>query len=265
MNGDSTSAIEINTPREQELRAALEADTSTLGDIYRLSEAGKSLTEIQETHGTVTVGYIYNYRLNIRALIQGGDELPDRPSMARSAAQAFRRILKRSTLSDTVRRELEADLQKLDDVVADTAKVTVETESALDATQKAEEELAVAKFGSVYVYSLPHYLIYRKHEDGRTYLKVGKTINDPARRIKDQVRQTALPEEPVALRYYLIDDERSALEVEQKFHALINAADHERSKGSSVGKEWFLTSVKFTDAIANILGLRIEVVSNLGD
>lgn len=273
-NEPPSAAAEISR-REIEARAALAADESTLGEVYRLIVDGLSPAEIQERQGVATIGYVYAYQRSIRAMIGDPDRFPDKPSVARGVAQAFRRVLKRAQFSDVVRQELEHDLTRLDRVVADEAAATVETEAAIDATKQVEAEIEEATVpnsapnagGVIYVYSLPHYLRHRIHDEtGRTYLKVGKTIREPDRRINEQARQTGLPEDPVLLRYYR-DDHRSTPvgELERTFHTLIEAADHDRSRARSAGTEWFTTSVKFTDAVARALGLTIVEVSDLGN
>jgi hypothetical protein len=50
--------------------------------------------------------------------------------------------------------------------------------------------------------------------------------------------------------------------VESKFHRLLEAADRSRSVARSAGREWFLTSIRFLDEIASVLGLKAEVVNN---
>lgn len=40
-------------------------------------------------------------------------------------------------------------------------------------------------------------------------------------------------------------------------HNLLRAADHRQARGDVTGTEWFLTSLKFLDAMAQSLGLRV--------
>lgn len=56
-----------------------------------------------------------------------------------------------------------------------------------------------------------------------------------------------------------------AAEVECQYHRLLEAADHDRSQARTGGTEWFLTSVRFLDGIANVLGLPVREVVDLGD
>jgi hypothetical protein len=117
----------------------------------------------------------------------------------------------------------------------------------------------------VYVYSLPHYLRYPyDDESGRTLLKVGQANRSVIRRFREQTRTTALPEDPVLLRVYITSDSE-AEGVERRFHRLLEAADHDRSTARTGGTEWFLTSVRFLDEVASVLGLEIKQVSETLD
>jgi hypothetical protein len=84
------------------------------------------------------------------------------------------------------------------------------------------------------------------------------------KRFREQIRTTALPEEPVLLRIYLCDEDGSA-EHEAIFHRLLVAADHDRSKARTGGTEWFLSSVRFLDEVAATLHLEVRHVSDLAD
>jgi hypothetical protein len=84
------------------------------------------------------------------------------------------------------------------------------------------------------------------------------------RRFREQIRTTALPEDPVLLRVYPTS-ETDALEKERTFHRLLEAADHDRSSARTGGTEWFLTSLKFLDEIAVTLALEVDEVAPLAD
>jgi hypothetical protein len=80
------------------------------------------------------------------------------------------------------------------------------------------------------------------------------TTKDAAQRVRQQVRGTSVPEEPLILRVYRTTAMQPR-EVEQKFHLLLNAAVHTRPTGNTGSREWFETSTEFLDAIAAVLGL----------
>jgi hypothetical protein len=83
------------------------------------------------------------------------------------------------------------------------------------------------------------------------------------RRFREQTRTTALPEDPVLLRIYVT--EADTIEKERVFHRMLEAADHDRSQARTGGTEWFLTSVRFLDELAGILGMEIRDVAELAD
>ena len=78
-------------------------------------------------------------------------------------------------------------------------------------------------------------------------------------RFRNQIRTTALPEDPVLLRIYESTGE-DAMRQERQFHDLLEAADHSRSTARSGGTEWFLTNLRFLDAVAGAIGLKTHVV-----
>jgi len=93
---------------------------------------------------------------------------------------------------------------------------------------------------------------------------VGRADRSVIRRFREQVRTTALPGDPVLLRVYRCDEDDSTRH-ERKFHSLLEAADHDRSKAGAGGTEWFLTSLKFLDEIATTLDLEVREITELGD
>lgn len=112
----------------------------------------------------------------------------------------------------------------------------------------------------IYVYALPHYLlhpvepaIYEVDAD-RTLFKIGMSDSDAIRRFRQQRRSTELPEDPELLRIY-VGGAKPYLEIERDIHMLLRAADHRQPGGDRVGTEWFLTSLKFLDALAAQMGL----------
>jgi hypothetical protein len=242
-----------------ELEAMLEADDTLLGEVYRRTNAGETPEQIQAARGAERPNFVWTYQRWIRAILEG--DLPTSPSVALGTARKFRSILKQKTLTPSTRTELERRLRILEERASDTAARKVEEEQAIEATTQAEE-LAVP---GVYVYALPHYLRHPYDEDsGRTLLKVGRADRSVIRRFREQVRTTALPEDPVLLRVYRCDEDDSTRH-ERKFHSLLEAADHDRSKARTGGTEWFLTSLKFLDEIATTLDLEVREITELGD
>ena len=241
-----------------ELHSYLENDSSLYGEIWRKTNEGMSEEEIQESRGATYPNFIWNYRRYLKALLEA--DLPKGPSMLRESGVLFRRILRTGTLTPSTITYLEEGLIEIDSRIENRTLQTLEDNDAIRNTEILETRNAVG----VYVYSLMHYLRYPYDSaTGRTLMKVGRSDRDIIRRFKEQTRTTALPEEPVLLRIYQQKETSTELSaIERKFHSLLEAADHDRSAARTGGTEWFLTSVKFLDEIADTLNLEI-VINNL--
>lgn len=239
-----------------ELRALLAADETRLGQVYRCLDEGLDAGAIAEKFGVSYPSFVWNYNRLIKALLDGN--LPTAPTVALAAARKFRTILKNTSLSGQARAYLEANLDELDRRANDTDRREEEAQRAQAQTQEAEARNEIG----IYVYALPHYLRYPfELESRRTLLKVGRSDSDVIERFRNQTRTTALPEEPILLRIYRTPGQATA-PMETRFHRLLEAADHSRSVARSAGREWFLTSTRFLDEIANALGLAVDVVND---
>lgn len=239
-----------------ELRAFLMADESRLGQVYRCLEEGLDAEAIAEKCGVGYPSFVWNYRRLIRALVDG--DLPSAPTIALTAARKFRSILKDASLSGATRAYLGANLEELERRANDADRREEEVQRAQVQTQQAEARNEMG----IYVYALPHYLRYPFEPDsGRTLLKVGRSDSDVIVRFRNQTRTTALPEEPILLRIYRTPGAATA-PTENKFHRLLEAADHSRSVVRSAGREWFLTSTRFLEEIASVLGLPVDIVND---
>jgi hypothetical protein len=231
-------------------------DESRLGQIYRCLEEGLDAEAIAEKFEVGYPSFVWNYRRLIRALVDG--DLPTAPTVALAAARKFRSILKSASLSPATRAYLGANLEELERRANDADRRDAEVQRAQVQTQQAEARNEVG----IYVYALPHYLRYPFEPDsGRTLLKVGRSDSDVIVRFRNQTRTTALPEEPILLRIYRTPGAATA-PTENKFHRLLEAADHSRSVARSAGREWFLTSTRFLDEIASLLGLPVDIVND---
>ena len=175
--------------------------------------------------------------------------------------RSLRRFMKDHDFSPAAREVLDERLTLLQSKASDQGALATEQRSAQAATATVEQ----AGTPGVYVYSLPHYLRHPfDEESGRTLLKVGHADGSVIKRFREQTRTTALPEDPVLLRLYPCDPGTS-LERERLFHTMLEAADHDRSTARTGGTEWFLTSLKFLDAIARSQQMEVHVVSELAD
>lgn len=116
-----------------------------------------------------------------------------------AAARKFRSILRSPRLSPSARSYLEGNLPELERRADNEAARIAEDQLAKEQTEAAEARNDTG----VYVYALPHYLRYPvEPSTGRTLMKVGRSDSDVIRRIRNQTRTTALPEEPILPRIY---------------------------------------------------------------
>jgi len=238
----------------KELQGYLAADSSRVGEVYRLLEEGLAADTIAERLEGGAAG-AWQYRRMVRALLDGN--LPTAPTVALAAARRYRTVLKAPALSGAARAYLQANLDELERRANDPARLDEEAQRASEQTQQAEARNEVG----VYVYALPHYIRYPYDQaSGRTLLKVGCSDRDVIMRFRSQTRTTALPEEPILLRIYRTSGD-SAAPAEITFHRLLDAADHSRTIGKSAGREWFLTHTRFLDEIARTLGLHIDAIN----
>jgi len=221
----------------KELQAYLVADSSRVGEMYRLLEEGLAADTITERLEGGAAG-AWQYRRMVRALLDGN--LPTAPTVALAAARRYRTVLKTPGFSAAARAYLQANLDELERRASDPARLDQEAQQASQQTQQAEARNEVG----VYVYALPHYIRHPYDQaTGRTLLKVGHSSSDVIVRFRNQTRTTALPEEPILLRIYRTSG-NSAAPAESAFHRLLDAADHSRTIGRSAGREWFLTHNK---------------------
>ena len=241
--------------RKAETEAILATDPSRLGDTFRGDRDGLSPEEQAERIGAKYSRYGYNNRGTIAALIEGA--LPTGPTLAQQAARRVRTLLKRDDLSD----ELRSDWVELERQLTLRAEDRVATEAEDAATAKATMDAEATGTPGIYVYTLPHYLKYPVDPDtGKTYLKVGHSSRDAIHRANAQARFTALPEDPILLRIYPTTDSGT---VESRFHEWLRMADHHGARTRRGGTEWFLTSTKFLDHIAESLSLEQLTVNDL--
>lgn len=230
-------------------------DHSRLGEVFRGLERGLGPDEIAAELGVATSGFVWNYSRTLRALTEG--DLPTAPTLAIGAVRTFRRLLKSKEWTPASHRYIEHNIAELDRRANDQAARTAEIQQAKEQTERAESQ----NQPGIYVYALPHYLRYPYDErSGRTLMKVGRSDRDVIIRFRDQTRTTALPEEPILLRIYRTES-RTAAQVEERFHRLLEAADHHRSVAKTAGREWFVTSTRFLDEVAKTLSLTVDVVN----
>ena len=224
-----------------------------IGSVYRamVAHPGLGPTDLLPYTDCANPGVVANRRVIVFALLNG--VVPTSASVARQAARTVGTLLK-ATSDPAVSSHLTEVLGALEARANDALAVQKEdTQLQLDS---AELELKLKQASGVYVYTYPHYWKYPyEAASDRRLLKVGRTSNMAWRRVLTQARQTGMPEYPLLLRVYEADNPER---VERQFHLLLDAAEHLRSSGTAVGKEWFVSTVEFCDAIASVLGLVVH-------
>ena len=237
----------------------LENDASLYGVIYQAGRDNISNEDIQKSRGAAYPNFIWNYRRYIKALLEG--DIPKSITMMNEVGVLFRRLSKMTDLSEEAHTYLKQGLIEIETRKSD-PELRDKSEKELLKSSKALEKKSTP---GIYVYTLMHYMNYKYDPDtDRTLMKVGKSDRDVIQRFREQTRTTALPEEPVLLRIYAGKNESSVLaEIEKTFHELLEAADHDRSTARTGGTEWFLTSLKFLDKVAFVLGLTITTNEDL--
>ncbi|WP_062287465.1 GIY-YIG nuclease family protein [Demequina phytophila] len=237
-----------------EIRDRLRDDSTRLGDVYRLVEQGLEPTEVAQRLSVPTAGFVYSYRLMAETLISG--IAPNGPVLAGQFAGRVRKWLREGIWSVDARAHLESTLERLEAVAERSDIREEESRQASESTARGEE----SGIPGVYVYTYPHYLRHPyEPSSGRTLLKVGQSGRDAANRAVSQVRGTFVPEDPWLLRIYTCENVQ---ELERSMHSAIDAADHDRSPGRRAGREWFVTSTKFLDVIANLAGASVAFVND---
>jgi len=240
--------------RVAEVEAILAEDETALGSVWRHLQEGLSIKEIADLL-EVTPGPVYANDSLIRVLRDG--YIPPGPTVATQSAARIRSWLANKTLSPELRTALEEQESLVRSRAEDKSAQAAETKRATEVSEAAER---VGTPG-IYVYTLPHYLRHPYDpETGRTMLKVGHSAVDAVYRASSQGRFTALPEDPILLRIYPVD---ASADAEKKFHSWLRDADHPTNRTLRGGSEWFVTSTKFLDRVADALGLEVQVINDL--
>ena len=257
---DTPKIFSAPNPRVRaEFETFLENDTSLYGVIFRAKRDNVSHEDIQKSRGAAYPNFIWNYQRYIKALLEG--DIPTGITLMNEVAVLFRRVSKLTDLSEEALIFLRHGLNDIENRKID-PELRVKSEKQLLRSSKALEKKSTP---GIYVYTLMHYMNYKYDPDtDRTLMKVGKSDRDVIQRFNEQTRTTALPEAPVLLLIYESKSKTAGLsEIEKTFHELLEAADHDRSTARTGGTEWFLTSLKFLDKVAFVLGLTITTNEDL--
>lgn len=240
--------------RRAEVEQLLAEDETVLGRFWSYEEQGLTAEEMQNAEGTGTPGWTYNYRSLLGVLRDG--EIPTSPTYALQGARRIRTWLKLPNMSPELRHALVEQEKLLMSRAEDRDAQQEEVGEAVEKTKAAE----TTEGPGIYVYTLPHYLRYPYEPDsGRTLLKVGHSSRDALYRANSQGKLTALPEDPILLRIYPVEESAKA---EKDFHEWLRDADHAGNRTLRGGSEWFVTSTKFLDRVARSAGLEVRVIND---
>lgn len=256
----------ISTPRPEvlaEINKALQANTGALGKVARaMADGVTSPTAMAALGAGANSGHAGNLA-RVVTYIQDGVP-PTAPSRAAATGRSIGGLLRDNPdLSQDAISHLQALRQLVDSIEKDDEARAGEADQLNQDSEVLTD--TVEKLGGVYVYTFPTYLMVpAKVDPERFWLKIGQTGRVVEKRVMDQLRSTAMPEDPVILRVYT--DKKSGPEtasvdyaaLEKKFHQLLISAGHSKTTSRSGGSEWFATTVEFLDQIALTLDLAIE-------
>ena len=246
-----------------EINQAMQENSGVLGKVARVMADGvTSPTEMANRGAGANSGHAGNVARFI-TYIQTGS-VPTAPSRAAIAVRLLGTLLRENPSFSGEAVTYLQNLRELAESVEKDDEANVGEQTSL---LRASEELTdrVEKLGGVYVYTFPTYLkVPAKYDPERFWLKIGQTGRVVEKRVSDQLRSTAMPEDPVILRVYTdpkgeaMGSEVDYAALEKKFHKLLMSAGHSKTSARSGGTEWFATTLEFLDEIAAMLELDIE-------
>jgi len=252
-----------NSEAISEISRALEANSGALGKVARaMADGMTSPTEMASVGAGANSGHAGNLARVVQFIQDGA--VPSAPSRAAVASRSIGGLLRDNPDFSGAAVSYLQGLRKLADSVEKSDESREEevqelTEASDQLTQKVEQ------LGGVYVYTFPTYLfVPAKVDPERFWFKIGQTGRVVEQRIADQLKSTAMPEDPVVLRVYTSDaigageSHNPYGALEKKFHQLLASAGHSKTLARSGGTEWFATTVEFLDQIALTLDLNIE-------
>lgn len=241
--------------RRAEVERLLEQDETVLGRFWRYEQEGLTAEQMQDAEGTETAGWTYNYRSMLGVILDG--EVPTAPSRALQGARRIRSWLKLPDLSPRASAGGPVEQESLlTSRAEDREAQQEEVGEAVQKTKAAEEAVGPG----IYVYTLPHYLRYPYEPDsGRTLLKIGHPARDAVYRANSQGKLTALPEDPILLRIYPVDESAKA---EKKFHEWLRDADHAGTALSAEVRSGLSHQLSSSIRVAQAVGLNVLVIND---
>ena len=256
----------IQTPRPEvmaEIDATLRRSDNGIGRVARAMAEGKTTpAELVAAGAGANTGATWNMARVVRFIQEAVP--PKAPSVAAMTGRSIGGLLRENP---SLSPESVFYLQSLREMVDSIEKDDVAVFGEQTRLKEASEELTqkVERLGGVYVYTFPTYLkVPEKYDPERFWLKIGQTGRVVSKRVSEQLRSTAMPEDPVILRVYTdpkgeaVGSEVDYAALEKKFHKLLTSAGHNKTSAKSGGTEWFATTLDFLDEIAETLELDIE-------
>ena len=239
-----------------ELVSLLRADPRQLGAVQRAEDSGATTAKAMQDFGaSKNLATIYALLRSRSAIVDG--VYPRNAGNCRQAAWSINAFLANDSISpETISylTTLQNGLLAHADLIENSRLVEPDADSTATLERKAED------LSGVYVYSFRQYLLHPQNPATRQcLLKVGSTSKSAWSRVVNQVRHTAMPEDPTLLRVYH-SEKYTPGELESLFHAILDAAGHQRSSTahSKAGVEWFATTLAFLDTFAASLDVSIE-------
>jgi hypothetical protein len=233
-----------------ELKNLLQNDPRQTGKVYRAMESGLlSNQEIVNTGAGANTWAVKNNKTVINSFLTG--ENPKSMHIARQAKSFCTYFLDIETLSEGARIYIEEFKKNMSDLYSSEFAKTEQIIEVEKISKNLEEKIENTE--GVYVYSYPHYIVHPNDpETDRCWYKIGSTTDAVWKRVKEQSRQTSMPEDPSILRIYTSNKMKPS-ELESLFHRILDAALHDRASArySKSGKEWFNTTLEFLDVIAD--------------
>lgn len=242
---EPVSSFEENL--RSELHAALMADESRVGDVYRCRQEGLNSGQIQETLGLATHATVGHALRSIRAICEGWN--PPGIGPANRAKSDLGRLLRDSNFSGPVREVLKKRYEELEENVqriSDRVIVDADTESSLGKSSEVDSDVP-----GVYVWTIPTYL-ETEDERGQIWFRVGCSEN-VMERMRQHRSNVKLPE-PLLLARVYSHPQKSPKELEDMFHQICQSAVHTRALVNNREREWFRTNLDFLDRYAIDIG-----------
>ena len=214
-----------------EVREALEHDNRRLGEVWQLTNEDKPPAEIAEELGLKSHQFGYRNQTHIRAIEEG--VLPISSSADSMCRDALRGFINRGReyLSKETRQILGRWMEECDRLAANPQ--ALEDEDAIVEKETSEVEAFCEKSGiaGIDVYTYPHYYrhpVVPKTDDteARTYLKIGISKRDASERVMQQT--TGMPEPPMILQIWEIENDSDLRETEKKIHDHLRTLGHGR-------------------------------------